>query len=299
MGIPVRLPLSAFLGLLPATLGAQQVIPLSPDTSVKPGPSDYDPHKLEKDRFAIGAELETPQLTFFSAASSAAPSACAIICPGGAYRGERMDNEGYKPALWLNSIGMSAFVLRYRLPHGEAGRGLTPPPLDDLLRAIRLVRANSSEWKLDPRRVGIMGWSAGGHLAATGGTLFRGPDRPDFLMLIYPVITMRGATHKESRSNLLGNNLTEPVLHLYSADEQVTPRTPPAFIAVARDDAAVPPENSVRFADALKASGVPCTLKIYEHGGHGFCMGAIGTDSMNWPVDCEAWARASGLLPGP
>jgi acetyl esterase/lipase len=287
---------------------AAQVIPLQSDSVIKATHSDFDPQKVDQDRFATGTDLETPALTYFAAPASPTAAASIIICPGGGYGGEAVDKEGYKPALWLNSIGISAFVLRYRLPHGDAAGGTAPAPLEDLQRAILLVRANAQKWGLDPRRIGVMGWSAGGSLAALGGTLFHDPepggadprgvgDRPDFLVLIYPVITMQGPAHIGSRDNLVGPHATESVLRRYSAEEQVTPRTPPAFIAVARDDDVVPMENSELFARALKAAGVSCDLAIYEHGGHGFGMGAKGTDSAQWPNAFEAWAADQGLLP--
>jgi acetyl esterase/lipase len=301
MRIAPILACAAFSALLGTVRGAQevQILALSSGSPIVAGPSDYDPAKLDTDRFARGSELETAQLTYFPAPPSGSPVASVIICAGGAYFGERIDKEGYVPALWLNSLGISSFVLRYRLPHGEAGKGLPPPPLEDVQRAIVLVRSNAAKWGLDPRRIGVMGSSAGGHLAAAAGTLFhdRGPnDRPDFLILLYPVITMREATHKDSRTNLLGDKPGEDALKLYSADEQVTSRTPPTFIAVARDDNGVRLENSTLFAQALKAAGVPCDLEIYEHGGHGFGMGEPGTDSMQWPKAFEAWASKQGLL---
>jgi acetyl esterase/lipase len=286
---------------------AAQVIPLSADSVIKPTPSDYDPKNPNQDRFAMGSDLKTPSLTYFAASSPSTSVASVIICPGGGYVGEAVDKEGYKPALWLNSLGISAFVLRYRLPHGEAGRGLSSPSLDDLQRAIRLVRSNAKEWGLDPGRVGVMGWSAGGHLAATAGTLFHKShlwsiypryvsDRPDFLVLLYPVITMRGTTHMGTRDNLLGKAAGKSAIKLYSADEQVSSRTPPTFIAVARDDHDVPLENSLLFSRALKAAGVPCELAVYEHGGHGFGMGVKGDDSALWPEDFVTWSRDQGLL---
>ncbi len=287
---------------------AAQMIPLTLDAGIKPTAWDYDPKKPDQDRFAVGPDLRVPALTYFAAPSSSTPVASIIICPGGGYGGQAVDKEGYKPALWLNSLGISAFVLRYRLPHGEAGRGLDSPSLDDLQRAIRLVRSNAEKWVLDPKRVGVMGWSAGGHLAATSGTLFHKArfwnifppfvsDRPDFLVLLYPVISMRSATHVGSRDNLLGKAAGESALKHYSADEQVSSGTPPTFIAVARDDDSVPLENSLLFSRALKAAGVPCELVVYEHGGHGFGLGVKGFDSAKWPEAFAAWSRARGLLP--
>jgi acetyl esterase/lipase len=299
---------SVFLALLfsSVTAPSAQVIPLEPG-GTRPDAFDFDPGKTNQDRFIPSSHLGTPALTYFPAPASAAAVASVIICPGGGYVGEAVDKEGYKPALWLNSIGISAFVLRYRLPHGEGGKGLVPPPLEDVQQAIRLVRRNARSWGLDPTRVGVMGWSAGGHLAAMSGTLFHRPrwwdvsprgtgDRPDFLVLMYPVITMRDVTHKGSRANLIGPDPDESAVKLYSADEQVTSRTPPTFIAVASDDKVVPLENSLLFAAALKAERVPCELAVYEHGGHGFGMGARGTDSTGWPKAFEAWAGSQGLL---
>ena len=288
--------------------GAQdiRVVPLSAGYPVRTGPWDYDPAKLDSDRFPRGDEVGSPQLTFFPAPPSRRPAAAAIICAGGGYSGERIDYEGYRPALWLNSLGIASFVLRYRLPHGEAGKGELPAPLEDLQRAILLVRSQAGAFGIDPAKVGVMGWSAGGHLAAMSGTLFHGKDaaaratdRPDFLVLMYPVVTMRGATHQGSRANLLGAAPGEVALKRFSADEQVTPATPSTFIAVARDDDVVPLENSLLFSNACKASHVPCDLEVYEHGGHGFGMGKPGTDSMNWPKAFARWVAAQGLVETP
>jgi acetyl esterase/lipase len=301
--------ISALL-LEPMTAKAVEMMPLNPGDVIKPMPSDYDPQNPEQDRFATGAEVETPALTYFAAPPGKRPAASIIICPGGGYGGQAVDKEGYKPALWFNSLGISAFVLRYRLPHGEASKGIIPPPLEDLRRAILLVRRNALRWRLDPTQVGIMGWSAGGHLAATGATHFhpanwfdidpRGVgDRPDFLILLYPVITMGSATHGGTHDNLLGDAPSEAAVKLYSAEEQVTSRTPPTFIAVASDDDVVPVENSILFANALKAAHVPCELVIYEHGGHGFGMGVKGKDSAQWPEAFEVWAGRQGLLRSP
>jgi acetyl esterase/lipase len=292
---------------LPMTGRSAEIIPLEPGSVVHPLATDYDPARPDQDRFATGREVETPALTYFPAPPSAKPAASIIICPGGGYGGQAVDKEGYRPALWLNSLGISAFVLRYRIPHGEAGRGLVPPPLEDVQNAVLLVRKNAKKWGLCPTQVGVMGWSAGGHLAAMAGTLFRRPhwwnidlrgfgDRPDFLVLLYPVITMGESAHKGSRENLLGRDPSAEVLQRYSMEKQVTSMTPPTFIALARDDQTVPVENSVLFANALKAAGVPCTLVIYEHGGHGFGMGRKGDDSAQWPEAFAAWAAGKGLL---
>jgi acetyl esterase/lipase len=297
----------SILLICPMTGQAVQVIPLEPGSVVRPLATDYDPANPNQDRFAEGSDVETPALTYFPAPRAAKPAAAIIICPGGGYSGQAVDKEGYKPALWLNSLGITAFVLRYRVPHGEAGHGMVPPSLEDVQHAVLLVRKNAKKWGLDPTEIGVMGWSAGGHLAAMSGTLFQEPqwwnvdlrglgDRPDFLVLLYPVITMGEAAHKGSRENLLGSNPSADALRRYSMEKQITSLTPPTFIALARDDDAVPMENSVLFADALKAAGVPCTLVIYEHGGHGFGLGKKGDDSARWPEAFAVWAGRKGLL---
>jgi acetyl esterase/lipase len=309
MRLTPGLACAAFSALLfiPLHTRAAEVITLTEDSVVRPTPSDYDPQNLDQNRFAKGPDVETPTLTYFAAPSSGVAAAAVIICPGGGYGGQAVDKEGYKPALWLNSLGITAFVLRYRVPHGEAGQGLVPPSLVDVQHAVLLVRKNAKKWGLDPTEIGVMGWSAGGHLAAMSGTLFQRPqwwnvdlrglgDRPDFLVLLYPVITMGEAAHKGSRENLLGSDPSADALRRYSMEKQVTSLTPPTFIALARDDDAVPVENSVLFADALKAAGVPCTLVIYEHGGHGFGLGKKGDDSAQWPEAFAVWAGRKGLL---
>jgi acetyl esterase/lipase len=287
-----------------------QLLSLDPSLPAKPMPGDYDPQKPDQDRFPEEAELTVPALTYFPAPAHARTGTSIIICPGGGYVGEAVDKEGYRPAEWLNSLGISAFVLRYRLPLGKADENTRSAPLHDLEQAIVLVRANAAAWGLDPKRVGVMGWSAGGHLAATGGTLFhpqpvKGPDgkaysdRPDFLVLMYSVITMGLKGHSESRERLLGKHPSAAALERYSAEDQVTSATPPTFLVVTRDDEEVPFQNSVMFADACKKAGVACTFMLYEHGRHGFGMGIPGTDSAAWPEAFTAWARAGGLLAKP
>ncbi len=199
-----------------------------------------------------------------------------VICPGGGYGGLVTGPEGHGIAAWLNRHGITGVVLEYRLPAGRAH-----VPLFDAQRAIRTVRANATAWSLDPTRIGIMGFSAGGHLASTAGTHFDAgePDsadpvqrvscRPDFLILVYPVITMGAKGHAGSRNNLLGKNPEARLVDLFSNEKQVTDKTPPAFLAHARDDKPVPPENSQMFHDALKAHKIPAHYLELPSGGHG------------------------------
>jgi acetyl esterase/lipase len=243
-----------------------------------------------------------PTLTPYLATKEKATGAAIIVCPGGGY-GHLADHEGGPVAEWLNSVGVTAFVLKYRL-------GPTyhhPAPLQDAARAIRTVRARAKEWGLDPQRIGILGFSAGGHLAATAGTHFGGgqadasdpvervSSRPDLLILIYPVITMRDATHSGSRKNLLGEQPSAELVTLLSNEEQVTKETPPTFLVHTMTDAAVPVENSMMFAAALRKAGVPFEFHLYERGPHGFGLGTKDPILATWPARCADWLRIHGF----
>ena len=233
-----------------------------------------------------------------------AVGAAVVICPGGGYAGLAYDHEGVQVARWLNSLGVAGFVLRYRHnPHRH------PIPLGDAQRAVRIVRHRAKEWGVDPGRIGIMGFSAGGHLAASAATHFDGgkadaPDpidrascRPDFAILIYPVISMKkGVTHGGSRNNLVGRNPDEKLVRLTSNELQVTAETPPAFLVHATSDRGVPIANSKLFHEACRKAGVPSELRIYKQGGHGFGLGRKGHDSAEWPARCAEWLKARKLL---
>lgn len=250
---------------------------------------------------------ETPTLTHYPAARHAASGAAMIVCPGGGYRG-LADHEGEPVAEWLAGLGIESFVLRYRL----GPRHTHPAMLDDASRALRTVRARADEWDIDPARIGILGFSAGGHLASTLATHFdmgnrHSPDpierqssRPDAVVLIYPVITLQAEfTHMGSRLNLLGPEPHADLLALLSNETQVTPQTPPAFLVHTTDDAGVPCENSLQYALALRQAGVPCELHLYAHGPHGFGMGTNDPVLSTWPGHCAAWLGGLGFLTAP
>ena len=253
---------------------------------------------------ALGKEpADVPTLTPYLPPKEKATGAAVIVCPGGGY-GRLADHEGRPVAEWLNSVGVTAFVLKYRL----GPRDRHPSMLQDAARAVRTVRARAAEWGLDPVRVGILGFSAGGHLASTAGTHFdagradaadpveRVSSRPSVMLLIYPVITMRERTHAGSRRNLLGENPTPELVALLSNEEQVTKETPPAFVVHTVEDAGVPVENSLMFVNALRRAGVPFELHLYERGPHGF---GLGTARNNRPADpiLSTWpARAADWL---
>ena len=250
---------------------------------------------------------DIPTLTIFLARNSPAPTAAMVVCPGGAYF-RLADHEGAHYGRWLNEAGISVFVLKYRL--GSAGYR-HPAMLHDAARAIRTVRARAEEWGVDPRRVGIMGSSAGGHLASTLLTHFdsgqpeaedaieRESSRPDLGILCYPVITMGQFTHKGSRNNLLGTNPPPDLVEQMSIEQQVTSNTPPCFIWHTWDDTAVPLENSLQFAAALRKAGVIFDLHIYEHGQHGMGLGSREWDESKrhpWTADCLNWLKVEGFV---
>ncbi len=233
-----------------------------------------------------------------------ANGAAVVICPGGGYGGLVVEPEGHGIAKWLNEHGVTGVVLEYRLP-----RGRSMVPLLDAQQAIRTVRANAQRWSLDPNRIGIMGFSAGGHLASTAGTHFDGGDpqaptavgragcRPDFMVLVYPVITMDATTHGGSKRNLLGKDPTPEQVALFSNERQVTPRTPPAFLAHAKDDGPVPCANSQKFYAALRQHGVPAKYLELPSGGHGL-NGYQGPMWDAWQTQSMAWLQAMKFLPG-
>lgn len=299
------LPLSLLaMSLLLASAAAAPadgtVIPLWPE-GVPGARADLGPETNVDGR--IGA-VSTPTLTRFAPAVDKPNGTAVIICPGGAYQFLSSEREGVQYARWLGTLGVTSFVLKYRLQ--EYGH---PAPLQDVLRAVRLVRAHAAELGVDPSRIGVMGSSAGGHLAASAGTLFDHPAgrtgapldavsaRPDFLILMYPVITMADPhTHAGSRTALLGAAPTPELLALMSLENQVTAATPPTLLIHTQADQSVPIENSVRFFQALTRARVPAEFYAFEKGEHGMGMRAgLGTAS-DWPRRAEEWLHDRGLL---
>lgn len=253
-------------------------------------------------------KVTEPTLKIFLADNKISKNAAVIICPGGAYALLSHDKEGDKVAEWFKSIGISAFVLKYRLPSDVIMKDKTIGPLQDAQEAIRTLRRRAQEWNLDPAKIGVIGFSAGGHLASTLSThyndkVYDSKDnisaRPDFSILIYPVISMDEAiTHKGSKENLLGKNPIPEMVEKYSNEKQVTAETPKTFLVHATDDKAVPVENSINYYLALKQHQVPVEMHIYENGGHGFGLGVQGTNK-NWPKACEKWLVSNGFIPKP
>ena len=258
-----------------------------------------------KDRIERISKVSIPTYRFFPTANSKAPRTCVIICPGGGYRILASSHEGYDIAAKFNEIGVSALVLYYRLPEDSAQIEKKYAPLQDAQSAIALVRTNATKWNIDPAKVGIMGFSAGGHLAATASTHFNkdytgihaGVNlRPDFSILLYPVISVRSFGHGGSSLSLLGKNPTEEELALFSNEEQVNAQTPKAFLVHAADDMAVPLKNSLIYAERLTASKVPVDLHVYAKGGHGFGLNNKTTSGDLWFDRLTTWLKANQLL---
>lgn len=252
------------------------------------------------------SNIHNPNLTVFRPDKPNGSSI--VICPGGAYRIIATGKEGDPVAERLNEAGITAFVLKYRLPNTKGAHFKHPIPLSDALRAIQWVRYHAEAFDLDPNKIGIMGASAGGHLAATAGTLYDrysfGDDaiskvssRPDFMCLIYPVIsTQKGVAHGCIYS-LLDPKQEKKQRTEISVDQNVTEHTPPTFLIHAKDDKAVVPENSLRMLHALEAKGIEAELKLYDAGGHGFGLGREGTDSTQWPDDFLFWLERQSVIP--
>jgi len=252
---------------------------------------------------AIGKDpIDIPALTPFLPLKEKATGAAVIVCPGGGYE-HLADHEGRPVAEWLNSIGITAFVLKYRL----GPRYHHPAPLEDVARAIRTVRARAADWKIHPERIGVLGFSAGGHLASTIATHFdsgqtnakdpieRVSSRPNLAILIYPVITMREKTHAVSKKNLLGDNPSAELIALLSNEEHVTKETPPTFLVHTMTDTSVPVENTLLFAAALRKAAVPFEIHLYERGPHGFGLGGNDSILSTWPMRCADWLRVHGF----
>ena len=264
---------------------------------------EYKEIQTLKDSALWSVEKVTePTLTLFKPQK---PNGTAvIICPGGGYHHLAINKEGFKVAKWLNTLGVTAFVLKYRLPDDAIMKDKRIGPLQDAQRAMRFVRRNANQWKIDTNKIGVLGFSAGGHLAATLSTQYNKETyktedsttaKPDFSILVYPVISMKDSiTHKGSRKYLLGDKPTKETVTFYSNETQVNSETPKTILIHATDDKSVPAENSLQYYIALKENGVSAEMHLYEKGGHGFGMGRNSTHP--WVKACEQWLKSSKFL---
>lgn len=295
------------LFLFQMTQAQDLTLPLWPAGKIPNYQKTDEVEKIESTDIIRIHKVQSPEIAVFLPSKKTATGQAVIICPGGGYAYLAYNWEGTDVARLLNAKGITAIVLKYRLPNAKSNIVSYLSPLMDAKRAMRIVRANAAKWNINKNNVGIMGFSAGGHLASTLATHFDDGDknskdsieqqssRPDFAVLIYPVITMNKTfTHMGSRNNLLGNNPDSSLVNLYSNELQVTPQTPPTFLVHATDDGAVPVENSLRFYEALKNNGVSAEMHIFPHGGHGFGMGLGKGELEIWPDLLVAWMRGLG-----
>ncbi len=249
------------------------------------------------------SNVSIPGYIFFSAGTDVLKP-CVVICPGGGYRILASEHEGTDVAKYFNSIGMHALVLKYRIPSDEHQADKKIAPLQDAQRAVQLVREHAKDWKVDPNKVGIMGFSAGGHLASSLAVHYddikikensKLSVRPDFQILGYPVISFSKFSHVGSRKNLLGKDSTESMMNYFSNEMHVNSNTPIAFLVHAKDDKVVPIENSHVYVDALKSNGVEAELFVYETGGHGFGM-INKTSPESWINAMKAWLQKNKII---
>ena len=294
------LPVLALAALVQISAAAQQLPPMPiEDAQVIPLWPGGAPGALGTDARDI------PAITVYLPRTVAPNTPAVVVCPGGGYGALASNHEGRQVASYLNSLGVAAFVLRYRL----GPRYHHPIELGDAQRAIRLVRSHASDWRIDPSRIGIMGFSAGGHLAMTASTLFdagtptaadpmdRLNSRPDFAVLGYPVISMTEEwTHKGSRRNLLGDNPDPELAKTLSGERAVTRVTPPTFLFQTNEDAAVPAENAVHYYLALRKAGVPAELHVFEKGPHGVGLANDDPALSAWSSLLANWLRGRRLI---
>jgi acetyl esterase/lipase len=249
--------------------------------------------------------ISRPTIAAYKPAKQDPKRTAVIIFPGGGYRGVSILKEGYNVARAFNEMGVTAFVVKYRTPSDRHMKDKRTGPLQDAQQAVATVRRDAAKWNIDPARIGVMGFSAGGHLAATTGTQFKTPVlsqwhsadvRPDFLMLIYPVITfVDPAVHSGSRTMLLGDAPSQADMQRFSPQLAVSDETPPTFLIHAADDQTVPVANSIRFFEALQARKIPAQLMIYPAGGHGYGLNNATTDD-RWIERCRQWLQSQAWI---
>lgn|SRR5690242_9181672 len=286
---------------------AQQTIPLYngpvPNSKAYTTEEWWEP---QDDGDTIVHYISQPTLTIFLPDKSKANGTAVIICPGGGYWINSIVKEGFAVARKFNEWGVAAFVLKYRIPNDSSMMDKSIGPLQDAQRAIQLVRMHAGEWKVDPDKIGIMGFSAGGHLASTAATHFNHNYisnekninlRPDFAILIYPVISFQNdIAHTGSRDQLIGKDASKEMTDSFSNELQVNDRTPPSFLVQATDDDVVPVMNSIVFYEALIKYKIPAEMHLYKSGGHGFGMNNPTTNDQ-WMERCRNWMKSMKLLP--
>ena len=298
-----------------ATIATGTIIPVWPNLPVPPRLRGDKIVYLLKKPFQLGKTVfppvRWPTLKVYPAPKNISNGCAVISCPGGGYGSIAVHWEGTRLAKWLNGLGVSCFVLTYRLPDGKLPPSGVPWPLQDVRRAVQILRANAKKWHINPHKIGVAGFSAGGSVASLAGVhwlpgnpnavdpLNRFSTRPDFLILGYPVISMMPAiTNVGTRNNLLGTNPPLDVAEYLSGELNVTPLTPPAFICYAHNDNVVSHQNEILFYKALKRNKVPAELRVYKLGGHGFIQPGYKRTVKEWHLACQHWLARMHFLSG-
>jgi acetyl esterase/lipase len=301
-----KIPVILFLlTLIFQSMHSQQVLPLYTDSIPNSKPGVNEETTEYRDGLTLIWKVAKPEITVFLPPQSKANGTAVIICPGGGYQYITANMEGTDVAAKFNEMGVAAIVLKYRIPNDAWMLNKEIGPLQDAQQAIKTVREHAMQWNINPNKIGIMGFSAGGHLASTAGTHFNKvliPNanntslRPDFMILIYPVISFHPAIcHTGSKEQLVGKNAGIEKIKEYSNELQVTGQTPPAFLVHASDDDAVSPMNSIAFYDSLISKKIPSEIHIYQSGGHGFGM-SMKNNREQWMERCESWLKFNGWL---
>lgn len=274
---------------------AQQKIPLY--TS----PLDCDVEKkdsiVEKGGSTYIYEIKTPEMWYYPSENNDDNKPAVLVIPGGGYTFLSITNEGITIAKWLNGLGIDAFMLKHRLPNNYSGSCKQIVATNDALRAIELIRGNSSKWKIDIKNIGVIGFSAGGHLASTISTKGKlNINKPNFAVLVYPVIKMNANSKTWTFNSLFGKTPNPDIIHKYSNDLNVNDQTPPTILIHSNNDEGTPPENSLSYYSALRKHNIPAALHIWEDGGHGYGLG-IGRGSIeSWPNVVEEWLKIRNVI---
>jgi acetyl esterase/lipase len=306
---PLKLTLTIFCltFLMTNSFSQNTVLKLWPDGI--PGSIKNESYKETpvepKDIGTIYSKVSEPTLTVFLPPAEKATGTAVLICPGGGYGIVAFNHEGIAIAKWLNENGIAGIILKYRLPSDLIMEDKSIGPLQDAQEAMRVIRQNSSEWKINPEKVGVIGFSAGGHLASTLSThyaemVYSVKDtlnaRPDFSLLIYPVISFDASfTHMGSRNNLIGNTPTDDAIKHFSNELQINAKTPPAFLVHSSDDDAVPVKNSIAYYENLLKNKVPAEMHIFQKGGHGYGLAVGKPTQSEWPELCIKWMKVNGF----
>ncbi len=304
----MRFLLSTFVlaTVLTQTVYAQEVLKLWPEGAIPNAIAGAQ--LIETSETGDGilriSNVSVPTLTAYLPAKEKATGAAVMVCPGGGYSILASGHEGEEIARWFNGMGVAAFVLKYRLPDPRIMTNQQEVPLMDAMQGMVIVRQNAQRYGIDPAKIGVMGFSAGGHLASTLSTHYhRGAGanelaKPNFSILLYPVVTFGSKAHSGSRDKLLGKLNTSPEMIAYYSNElQVTNQTPPTFLVHSEDDKAVPVENSIEYYLACLKNGVPAEMHLYPAGGHGYALRTAKFGSLStWPESCRAWLKGLGVL---